>query len=87
MFVAQKLGYRKFCTRQVPKMFTEIYKSKRMSVALDFFLRYNTDEEEFINIIVTGDETWVVHVNTETKQQLMTWGIPLLQISRRKRGR
>ncbi|GFW04015.1 mariner Mos1 transposase [Trichonephila clavipes] len=30
--------------------------------------------EDFLNRMVTGNETWVAHVNVETKQQSMTWG-------------
>ncbi|GBL54733.1 hypothetical protein AVEN_182212-1 [Araneus ventricosus] len=35
--------------------------------------RYHTGGEDFLNRIVTGDETWVAHVNAETKQQSMAW--------------
>ncbi|GBL94849.1 Histone-lysine N-methyltransferase SETMAR [Araneus ventricosus] len=73
-----KLGYRKFCARWVPKMLTEIHKTSRMDAALKFLSRYHTVGEDFLNRIVTGDararETWVVHVNAETKQQSMAWG-------------
>ncbi|GFR03470.1 histone-lysine N-methyltransferase SETMAR [Trichonephila clavata] len=40
-----------------------------MGVALEFLSQYHTDGEEFLNRIVTGVETWVPHVNAETKQQ------------------
>ncbi|GBM28212.1 Histone-lysine N-methyltransferase SETMAR [Araneus ventricosus] len=72
--VTGKLGYRKFCARWVPKMLTEIHKTSRMGVALKFLSRYHTGGEDFLNRIVTGDETWVAHVNAETKQQSMAWG-------------
>ncbi|GFQ76774.1 histone-lysine N-methyltransferase SETMAR [Trichonephila clavata] len=35
---------------------------------------YHTDGEDFLNRIVTGDGTWVAHVNAETKQQYRAWG-------------
>uniref|UniRef100_A0A1B6I6U6 Mariner Mos1 transposase n=1 Tax=Homalodisca liturata TaxID=320908 RepID=A0A1B6I6U6_9HEMI len=47
---------------------------KRMSSAIDLFTRYDVEGETFLNRIVTGDETWVVYVNAETKQQSMQWG-------------
>ncbi|GFV05780.1 histone-lysine N-methyltransferase SETMAR [Trichonephila clavipes] len=72
--VTGKLGYWKFCARWVPKMLTEIHKTSRMSAALEFLSRYHTDGEDFLNRMVTGDETWVAHVNVETKQQSMAWG-------------
>ncbi|GFU24439.1 histone-lysine N-methyltransferase SETMAR [Trichonephila clavipes] len=45
-----------------------------MGAALEFLSRYHTDGEDFLNRMVTGDETWVAHVNVETKQQSMAWG-------------
>ncbi|GFX55296.1 histone-lysine N-methyltransferase SETMAR [Trichonephila clavipes] len=72
--VTGKLGYRKFCARWVPKMLTEIHKTSRMGAALEFLSRYHTDVEDFLNRMVTGDETWVAHVKVETKQQSMAWG-------------
>ncbi|GBN56033.1 Histone-lysine N-methyltransferase SETMAR [Araneus ventricosus] len=55
-------------------MLTEIHKTSRMGAALKFLFRYHTGGEDFLNRIVTGDETWVAHVNAETKQQSMAWG-------------
>ncbi|GBM34902.1 hypothetical protein AVEN_41451-1 [Araneus ventricosus] len=55
-------------------MLTEIHKTSRMGAALKFLSRYHTGGEDFLNRIVTGDETWVAHVNAETKQQSMAWG-------------
>ncbi|GFU72919.1 histone-lysine N-methyltransferase SETMAR [Trichonephila clavipes] len=55
-------------------MLTDIHKTSRMGAALEFLSRYHTDGEVFLNTMVTGDETWVAHVNVETKQQSMAWG-------------
>ncbi len=74
--VIEKLGYHKFCVRWIPKLFTTIHKTNRMSSVIDFLSRYHF-EEEFLERIVTDDETWVAYVNSETKQQL-------LQASQRK---
>ncbi|GFQ90770.1 histone-lysine N-methyltransferase SETMAR [Trichonephila clavata] len=68
------LGYRKFCARWVPKMLTEIHKTSPMGADLEFLSRYHMDGEDFLNRIVTGDETLVAHVIVETKQQCVTWG-------------
>lgn len=72
--VTDKLGYRKFCARWVPKLLTEVHKTKRMGSALNFLSRYDAEGEDFLKRIVTGDETWVAYVNAETKQQSMAWG-------------
>ncbi|GBN98779.1 hypothetical protein AVEN_152534-1 [Araneus ventricosus] len=47
-----------------------------MGSALECLSRYHTGGEDFLNRIVTDDahETWVAHVNVETKQQSMAWG-------------
>ncbi|GFX48094.1 mariner Mos1 transposase [Trichonephila clavipes] len=45
-----------------------------MGAALEFISRYHTDGKDFFNRMVTGDETWVAHVNVETKQQCIAWG-------------
>ncbi|GFX44862.1 uncharacterized protein C05D11.1 [Trichonephila clavipes] len=69
--VMGKLGYRKFCARWVPKMLTEIHKTSRMGTALEFLSRYHTDGGGLFE--QNGDETWVAHVNVETKQQSVAW--------------
>jgi hypothetical protein len=35
----------------------------------DFLERYYKDDEEFLNHILTDDETWVSFLNAETKKQ------------------
>jgi hypothetical protein len=44
-----------------------------MASALTVFERYHKDGDEFLNHIVTGDETWVSFVNVETKERLKQW--------------
>uniref|UniRef100_A0A670YBV0 Mos1 transposase HTH domain-containing protein n=1 Tax=Pseudonaja textilis TaxID=8673 RepID=A0A670YBV0_PSETE len=72
--VTQKLGYHKFCARWVPKILTENHKSQRMAASLTFLYSYDKDGDSFLDRIVTGDETWVKHVNRETKLQSIEWG-------------
>ncbi|GFV95630.1 histone-lysine N-methyltransferase SETMAR [Trichonephila clavipes] len=71
--VTVKLGYRKLCARWVPKLLTEGHKKKRMGFALDFLTRYAEAGDEFLDHIVTGEETWVYHHTPESKQQSMQW--------------
>jgi len=56
--VKERLGYRKFCARWLPKMLTDDHKTKQMGSALKFLKRY-AQEDEFLDSIVTGDGTWV----------------------------
>jgi hypothetical protein len=74
--VAEKLGYRKLCTRWVPKMLMDNHKMKQMGSALKFLTRYAQEGDEFLDSIVTEDETWVFHHTPESKQQslqVMMW--------------
>jgi hypothetical protein len=70
-----RLGYHKFCQRQVPKMFMSAHKMKRMASVLIFLEWYHTYGNEFLSHVVwvTGDETWVSFVNVETKEQTKQW--------------
>ena len=55
--VTEKLGYRKLCARWVPKMLTDDHKAKRIGSALKFLTRYAQEGDEFLDSIVTRDET------------------------------
>ena len=46
--VTEKLGYRKLCTRWVPKLLTDDHKTKRMVSALKFLKRYAHEGDEFL---------------------------------------
>ena len=71
--VTEKLGYRKSCTHWVPKMLTDDHKTKRMGSTLKFFTCYAQEGDEFLDSIVTGNETWVFHHTSESKQQSLQW--------------
>jgi hypothetical protein len=40
-----------------------------MGSALKFLTRYAQEGDEFLDSIVTGDETWVFHHTPESKQR------------------
>ncbi|CAL1268640.1 unnamed protein product [Larinioides sclopetarius] len=71
--VTEKLKFRNFCSRWVPKILTEQHKKQRMGSALQFLTRYNEDGDDFLSRIVTGDETWVSYDSPESKRQSMEW--------------
>jgi hypothetical protein len=71
--VTEKLEYRKLCEHWVPKILTDDHKTKRMGSALKFLTCYIQEGEEFLDSIVTGDETWVFHHTPESKQQSLQW--------------
>ena len=67
--VTEKLGYKKLWAAWLPKMLTEDHKTKWMVSALKFLTRYAQEEDEFLDSIVTGDETWGFHHTPDSKQQ------------------
>ncbi|GFU16885.1 histone-lysine N-methyltransferase SETMAR [Trichonephila clavipes] len=71
--VSEKLKFRKLCARWVPRLLTEEHKLKIMACALDFLDRYHKEGDQFLERIVTGDETWVSHITPESQRQSMEW--------------
>ena len=70
--VAEKLGYRKLCTRWVSKMLMDDHKTKRMVSSLKFLTRYPQEGDDFLDSIVTGDETWDFHHTPKDRRRW--WG-------------
>ena len=54
-------------------MLTGDHKTKRMGSALKFLTLYAEEGDEFLESIVTGDETWGFHHTPEPKQQSLQW--------------
>lgn len=71
--VSENLQFHKLCARWVPRLLTEEHQMKRMACALDFLDRYHKEGDQFLEKIVTGDETWVSHMTPESKRQSMEW--------------
>jgi hypothetical protein len=46
--VTEKLGHRKYCARWLPKILTDVHKTKRTSSALKLFMRYALEGDEFL---------------------------------------
>lgn len=71
--VTECLGFRKICARWVPKELTNNHKENRMMTSLDCLTRYEEDGDEFLDRIVTCDETWISHITPECKRDSMQW--------------
>jgi hypothetical protein len=56
------------CARWVPKILMDDHKTKRMGYGLKLLTCYAQEGKEFLDSIVTGDETWVFHHTPESKQ-------------------
>jgi hypothetical protein len=50
-------------------MLMDDHKTKRIGSGLEFLTRYAQERDQFLDSIVTGDETWVFHQTPESKQQ------------------
>jgi hypothetical protein len=50
-------------------------KMNRKGLSLQHLLRY-ADEEDMRNGIVTGDESWVLHYQIESRPASMQWKLP-----------
>jgi hypothetical protein len=51
----------------------DAHKEKHMVATLTFLECYHKDGDDFLDHIVTGDETWIAHITPETKQQSLQW--------------
>ncbi|CAF4888914.1 unnamed protein product [Pieris macdunnoughi] len=71
--LVNNLQYRKLSARWVPKMLTPEHKVKRVQCAQDFLASFEEEGEEFLDSIVTGDETWAHYYTPETKEQSKQW--------------
>ncbi|XP_033609027.1 histone-lysine N-methyltransferase SETMAR-like [Cryptotermes secundus] len=69
-------GYHKVSCPWVPKLLDDLNKAKRMMMSLPHLQHYFKEGEWFLDLIVTGDETWVLHFTPKSKQQSMVWKHP-----------
>ena len=69
----ETLGMKKVSARWVPRMLTADQKHRRRKICDELLEEFWNDPEEFLNHIVTQDETWVHHYDPETKRQSMQW--------------
>uniref|UniRef100_A0A1B6MJV2 Mos1 transposase HTH domain-containing protein n=1 Tax=Graphocephala atropunctata TaxID=36148 RepID=A0A1B6MJV2_9HEMI len=66
------LNMHRICLRMVPKMLTPEHKEQRMIMAGDLIDAADADPN-FLQKIVTGDETWCFLYDPQTKRQSSEW--------------
>jgi histone-lysine N-methyltransferase SETMAR len=71
--VHNDLGYRKVCSRWIPKQLSDDHKRARQTICQEHLDRHAREGDAFIHRIVIGDEPWVYHYESEFKRQLMQW--------------
>jgi len=72
--LTQDLDVRKVCTKMVPKNLVTEQKASRRDVCLDL-LDHLAREPEFFGHVITGDESWILEYDPETKRQSWEWHI------------
>lgn len=68
-----RLHMSKISSRWVPRLLTTANKEIRSELCLSFMNKFDHDPEDFLQRIVTGDETWLYIYDPEPKQASMQW--------------
>jgi histone-lysine N-methyltransferase SETMAR len=67
--VHDNLGFHKVSARWVPKHLTQEQRHNCLDICSHLLEWYNCKGGNFLNRIITGDETWIHHYEPETKRQ------------------
>jgi histone-lysine N-methyltransferase SETMAR len=67
--VHDNLQFHKLCARWVPKELTDEHKHMNLDICSRHLACYREEGDNFLQRIVTGDETWVHHYQPETKRE------------------
>jgi hypothetical protein len=71
--VHDNLQFHKVFAKWVPKELTDKHKRMRLDTCSRHLACYHEEGDNFLQRIVTGDETWVHHYQLETKRKSMQW--------------
>ena len=71
--LCERLGLRKICARWVPHLLTDEQKQNRVRLASQVIEKYDKCDPRRLEEIVTGDETWIFHVQPDSKAKNMVW--------------
>ena len=70
--ITTELQMRKVCAKLVPKVLTDKQKESRVSISRGLLDRVRGDPE-FLQQVITGDETWVFEYDSEMKRRSTEW--------------
>ena len=59
------LDYTKVCSQWVSRMLTPEKKQKHVEICEELLKRYREEGDQFLLNIVTGDESWIYHFDSE----------------------
>ena len=72
----KQLGMRRVAARWIPRLLDKDQKQARVKAAQCFLQRFHKEGQQFLDRIVTVDETWVSTFDPETKQSSSMWKTP-----------
>lgn len=70
--VTEDLAMRKVCAKLVPKVLSDDEKTNRAEISSELLQRVEI-EPDWLDNVITGDETWVFEYDPETKRQSSEW--------------
>ena len=70
--VTTELQVRKVCAKLVAKVLIDEQKENRVSISRELLDRVRGNPD-FLEQVITGDETWVFEYDPETKRQSSEW--------------
>lgn len=74
--IKEHLHMNKVSARWVPKILSAAQKQERVHCCNEFLREYNADPRNFLDSIVTGDETMVLYYDPLSKRESMEWRRP-----------
>ena len=74
--LTKELGMSKVSARWVPRLLKDNEKDCRVRCSQAFLSRYDAEGDEFLDRIITTDETWLHHFDPETKAISSVWKTP-----------
>lgn len=74
--ILQSFNMRKVSARWIPRLLTDDQKAQRVTSSSEFLRRYDAEGDEFLDRIVTLDETWLWYYDPETKADSSVWKTP-----------
>jgi hypothetical protein len=77
------LQFHKVCAKWVPKELMDEHKHVHLDIHFCHLAHYCEDGDNFLQWIITGDETWVHHCQPETKWKSMQWKHPSFLVAKK----
>lgn len=74
--LTKELNMSKVSARWVPRLLTDTEKECRVRCSETFLRRYEDEGCDFLDRIITTDETWLHHFDPETKAMSSVWKTP-----------